>query len=358
MISSLLFKENSFEEIFINNITINKLNLIFDAILCTKASLNFINEIDIKNLKKILSDCKKIKSLKSNLLFNLSFTINTNCRSSMVKLKNSHNYVFVNKLESFGQSLSIYGGHEFITLNIMRLLVQNNDVYAEIGANYGDFLFIINDEIGYLGSSYGFEASITIFPYLKASVFVNKEENIKLENLVISDVNGILVFQITDSVGGYNSLSSAIKSDLILPYDYSSLYDVLNIEMQSVKLDNYFQNHNIAPNLVRLDIEGSECKVIRGLQYTINQHKLYFLVEFQGALMAKFESEDSIINCFNMFYNSAYIIIDIFSLQIINKEDLVYMYKELQDTELLCIYSNEQFLQSFENIYTYEGVAL
>ena len=330
------------EDYLIASYNSKKLDLISDVVLCTKSSFELIKKMTSHQLQSILNDCNSVKNLHLEHLQSIGFSAKVDDSYSMVKLKYSNNYVFVNKLDPFGQSLSLYGGHEFMTLKVLNTMVREGDTYIELGANYGDFLLTISETVGVKGKVYGFEPSTTIFKFLRASASISKQQNVLLENKAVSDKNKIEPFDITDSMDGYSSLGSAFHSE---SHQYSGAKTVY---IESVSLDNYFKKNYIIPNLIRLDIEGSECKALRGLQETIEQYKPNLSIEFQSILLERFEDINTVELCLDILYNNNYKVRDLYSLQSISKENIITAYSSLQDTELLCTYNSEDLIENLQ----------
>jgi FkbM family methyltransferase len=341
------------EDYVIENYNAKKLSLMSDVIICTNSSLELIKKMRAEQLKLILHECYRVKESNAQILYDVGFNRNSKDIASMVKLKFSSNYMFINTLDPWGKLLSVYGGHEFITLKVLGAMLKENDTYVEIGANYGDFLLALSERVSYGGKVYGFEPSTTVFPYLQASVDISKHQNTIIENKAVSDKNGFVTFEITDLVEGYDSLGSAIKSEL---NNYSSAKEVREVQVESVKLDDYFYSNKISPTLIRLDIEGSECKAIRGLQDTIKQYKPHLSIEFQSSLIKKFESDYSIQKCLSILYDNSYDVRDLYSLEYINQDSVIDAYNKHQDRELLCSYNNQQLIEDLQSsIYSNGG---
>jgi FkbM family methyltransferase len=227
------------------------------------------------------------------------FTIGNN---TIFKLVEDTNYVVVSENDVFGKSMVAARGHEHDTVNELKKFLKKGDTYVEVGANYGDFLLALSDYVGKEGKAYGFEPSLSVFPYLQASVFLNGKKNVVLENKIVSDHQGSETFLIRDETDPCGSLGSSV-----LPVYETNTFEGLAVDMPSVRLDNYFSDANKTISMVRIDAEGSECRVIRGLENTIaSADNMVISLEWTTSLLSHFETNESLEACINSLQTGDY----------------------------------------------------
>lgn len=78
--------------------------------------------------------------------------------------------------------------------------------------------------------------------------------------------------------------------------------------MPSVNLDNYFEEHQIVPDVIRIDIEGAECTTIKGLEKTITDaDNLILSIEWQRDLIDNFETEESMESCLGLLLDNGFV---------------------------------------------------
>lgn len=158
------------------------------------------------------------------------------------------------KVSDFSQGL----GHEPDIMRKMKDFMKEGDIYVEVGANYGDFSLQAAKIVGDNGKIYAFEPGKRIYNFLVKNVLLNNLSNIIIENMAILDedkrINFIETLQ-EDNCGSLGSHVSAVESPE-------------NNYIKATSLDNYFKNQAI--DLIRLDAEGSECKILRGADKVID----------------------------------------------------------------------------------------
>jgi len=136
---------------------------------------------------------------------------------------------------------------EFLIKNL-----KSNDVFYDIGANYGFFSllaaeFITNGEI------HCFEPIPEVFECLKYNL-LNSKTSAKLfiNKLAVSNISGEIEFYFNRQASG---ISNLFQNTQIGVED--------KIKVTSVKLNDYFKNHN-KPTIIKVDVEGAESLVIEG----------------------------------------------------------------------------------------------
>ena len=283
--------------------------LIINTAFCTKVDTSVIQGMSNQEIEMLLDKCHLIKKEGNIEAKNIGF-FESRPIPVLSLLSDNKNFLFTNKADIFGESLAKARGHEFDTLEQLLNNINKGDTYVEVGANYGDFLISVSDKIGDTGMAYGFEPSPTVFPFLAASVAANNRSNVILEQKAVSSSDGEVTFMVRDEVDAGGSLGSSVAPSLESG-QFNDIEDGIStsteVTVPAVSLDTYFMTHNITPTLVRLDSEGFECQVIRGMQNTLkNSANLILSVELQPNLIKHFETQDSLEECLDLIYDNGF----------------------------------------------------
>ena len=151
------------------------------------------------------------------------------------------------------------------------------EAFFDVGANIGVLCLevaIARPDI----AVYAFEASPSVFSYLKKNKEQNNTKNLYILNLAIHDINNIeLPFYSTLNHNGKGSFSPVFT-------------DIPEL-VRTIRLDEFINNNNILPNLIKVDIEGCEILVFKSLSNFKNLSKTTLLFEFVDWAedLAKFE---------------------------------------------------------------------
>lgn len=166
----------------------------------------------------------------------------------------------------------LYGLHEPATIHLMRtiLISQHNKgqktVYMDIGTNVGMHLIALADLID---EGYGFEPWGPVRDIATSKLENNKISNIKVFDFGLSNENGSCPFvPPANNNYGVGSFDPELRDN----------EDSLSLQIR--KGDDVTQTHNIAPTLMKMDVEGHEKYALEGLQETIAQHSPVIIFEY------------------------------------------------------------------------------
>lgn len=175
-----------------------------------------------------------------------------------------------------------YFGTNFHEKNIIKNLpsiLSSVNVFVDIGASLGQYTFYINKHIRG-GKIFAVEADPFRFATLKDNC--NKWESFSNNKLypihaAISDLDGNVPFYITNS-----SVSGGLFIHSI-PYESGEEKKTIKWEeiiVRSLKLDTLIKNTNA--DLIKIDVEGGELRVLRGATKLLQEGETKFLIEIHS----------------------------------------------------------------------------
>ena len=141
--------------------------------------------------------------------------------------------------------------------------------FLDIGANIGYYSLMASKIIGSTGRVYSFEPSNREFRRLLKNIELNNCTNIIPLNIALSDLNNEIEFSVAKGHTGLNSIIIADKS-------------VVKISQitKAMRLDSIINSENRKFHLVKIDVEGAELLVLKGMEEILKAHTIQrFVIE-------------------------------------------------------------------------------
>ncbi len=152
-----------------------------------------------------------------------------------------------------------------------RLIELSNpgNVVIDVGTNIGSSLLQFAKKIGSKGRVYGFEPDPFNYKKCLKNVSLNKFQNIEISNIGLGNESGKFSLIVdTESNRGGNRIS----------FDKKTNKATTQIEVR--KLDDWVSSKNIERvDLIKIDVEGFELKVLQGGRNLIEQFKPKLFIE-------------------------------------------------------------------------------
>lgn len=148
-------------------------------------------------------------------------------------------------------------------------LIKESENIFDIGANIGYYSLMASIRIGNQGKIFAFEPVTVTYNKLIQNIELNKFINIIPERIAMSDMNGeIELFVADEKSTGSSSISNHVN------------FSGIKEKVKTISVDDYVYNNNIDKlNIVKIDVEGCEPMVIKGMTKTMNNFKPLILIE-------------------------------------------------------------------------------
>jgi len=152
--------------------------------------------------------------------------------------------------------------HDFepnIRREILRIL-KPNDVYIDIGANIGFYALQASKTVGENGKVYAFEPSPPTRAALLRNIELNAAKNIAAIDFALSDSQGTAKFFLNKANNsGASSLNQSPDSGEV-------------VEVSLTTYDQFADQEGLpTPSLIKIDVEGAEMKVLRGMKALLSR---------------------------------------------------------------------------------------
>ena len=163
---------------------------------------------------------------------------------------------------SFAAWMVRYNGWEPESRRYLEDHVREGDICIDVGAGVGHYTILFSRLVGTNGVVYAFEPDPFMFQMLRANIRLNDLQNVILSRCAIGDYDGEMSFYV--SSGGQSSL---------LPM--RGLRSIIQIRVMTI------DSLNISPvDWVKIDTEGTEADVLRGMKATLTKNNPRLLIEF------------------------------------------------------------------------------
>ena len=211
--------------------------------------------------------------VRSSLVISLGRFVRSLSKSNIVEIEGRKMFTQNND----GLALSIFKIYEPNQTKIVKKYVHEGDVVIDIGAHVGYYTLLMAQLVGKNGKVYSFEPDPVNFELLKKSVEINGFENVVLIQKAVSDTTEKIKLFLGDNDSAINRIYDAKLGDA-----------KKSIDVESITIDEYFKENDKLFNFIKIDSEGSEAKIINGMEkFLTKNRKLIMMTEFFPFLIKK-----------------------------------------------------------------------
>jgi len=164
--------------------------------------------------------------------------------------------------------LAINGIWEPLETNLVKNNLKGGDIVLNIGANIGYYALLAARLVGPNGKVFAFEPDLNNFKILKKNIEINNYKNIIPINKAVSDKTGKAKLYLSNENRGSHRI-----------YEAEDMRKY--IEIETIKIDDFFKDKNDKINFILMDIEGSEVAAFNGMKKILKKNKnVKILTEF------------------------------------------------------------------------------
>lgn len=164
------------------------------------------------------------------------------------------------------------------TMLLFEKLIEPNNTIIEIGGHIGYISMYFAWLVGPNGHVHVFEPGPNNLPYLQRNLA--KYPNISIHTQAVGRENSQLPFYVENLTGQNNTLLQHFDVyEANRSHAYSKeQYDTVIVDV--IRLDSFVEEHAVQPDFVKIDVEGAELEVIRGMIGCLETHKPGLMIEF------------------------------------------------------------------------------
>ena len=218
----------------------------------------------VSSIGRLLSKTK----LGASVLRSLSRRTRPATGEICIRLRGMKFVIGVNDTKGVGADL-LEGEFEPVQTALLSSQLKPGMTFIDVGANIGYYTVIASKIVGNSGRIHCFEPEPQNCRILAKNILENKLSNVYLHNVALSDSTGIVVLHTDSKNFGAHSLCKAN----IFSNEGSEL------SVLATRLDDFVAANGISKvDMIKLDVQGAEAKVIAGAMRTlITQKPMLFL---------------------------------------------------------------------------------
>ena len=167
---------------------------------------------------------------------------------------------------SRGKILRILNGtYEREQTALFERLLRPGHTVLDVGANVGYYTLLASVLVGDAGRVHAFEPEPRNAGFLRRHAAINRRGNVRVEQAAVSDRAGTARFDFGSGSGT------------------GHLADAGALEVRTLRLDDYCAEHGLAPDALKIDVEGAEVSVLEGARQTLERHRPVLFLSTHGA---------------------------------------------------------------------------
>jgi len=191
--------------------------------------------------------------------------------------------IYVNYRDSVEREIA-NGTYERKYIDLFSSKIKEGDVVIDVGAYVGIFSLIAAGRVGSTGRVYAFEPVPRSHERLMRNIGVNEARNIKAYNLGLSDKNETLPISVPEQMPAEATLYECCATEISKGIDMRK--DIVQAKLRP--FDRFYDSERLNKvNVIKIDAEGAELKVLKGMGHTIKSNRLELFVEIFPPLVER-----------------------------------------------------------------------
>ncbi len=145
-----------------------------------------------------------------------------------------------------------FRSYERKDFEMLRRLVPRGATFVDVGANIGWYSLHVA-AADPTARVYAFEPVPSSVAWLRAGVELNGLRNVELVPMAVSNRTADIVLYVDEAIAGAASAAPSGAGD-----------ELRGIACRAIRLDDFARERNVAPDVIKLDIEGGELAALEG----------------------------------------------------------------------------------------------
>ncbi len=192
-----------------------------------------------------------------------------------------HGYRLVLDLSKWSERVTYFLGryYDLPTQLFMKAALHRGETFVDVGANIGMITLLGAHLVGPGGAVHSFEPNPAALRRLRHLIAINRVENVSVHDVGLSDRKESLRLSVFDSDSGVGTFARISGGQARAVTD---TYELSVLRGDDGPLDGVS-----APAVVKIDVEGFECRVLRGMERTIRRLRPAIITETEPVLLER-----------------------------------------------------------------------
>lgn len=170
------------------------------------------------------------------------------------------------------------------TTEMFKKIVKEGDIVVDLGANIGYFTLLAARLVGKKGKVYAFEPEPTNYSLLTKNIELNGYDNVIPVQKAVSNTKEMVKLFLSDTDTGAHTIRQSPTGGRF-PATHRGAF----VEVESVVLDEYFEDREQSINVIKMDIEGAEVAALSGMDRILKKNQeLKIISEFYPSAIREF----------------------------------------------------------------------
>ncbi len=209
---------------------------------------------------------------------------------------------------------------------LMNLDYTGKVVY-DVGAAFGVYSIFFAKKVGSKGKVVAFEPNPKIVKGILENVKINEFSNVKVLPIALGETRKTDLFAFPSNLLGIGSLEEHEKARIL------ALNNAVSVNVPIETVDYLVNSGRIAkPDFVKIDVQGFELAVLKGMSDTIDKHKPKLFVEIHALPNINWQIENT-LKILNFLSAKGYSMFHVESGKYLDIDDFTMIH---EDEHLLC----------------------
>jgi FkbM family methyltransferase len=175
--------------------------------------------------------------------------------------------------EHVQRQIYFFGAYELSTVSLFRRLAKPGMTVIDVGANVGQYTLLAAAAVGTTGTVHAFEPDAQNVERLRENLAANGFSSVKVNVLALADEAGELTL--------YSAHNDNAGEHSLFKFDPHMVGHVI----PALPLDDYLRTAQLGSSgsvdLIKIDVQGAEAKVLKGSVETLKKHRPLIICEFE-----------------------------------------------------------------------------